>query len=104
MVADAAWQAWESLRSQPDPDPLKVLEAVTAFQAYFSAIEREAVKVARAKGHTWSEIGAAVGKTGQAVWQRVASRRDATDLVRQFEESWTRSAEVHFKLGMAPPH
>lgn len=102
-MTDGAWESWERLRSESDPDPLQVLEAAAAFQTYFSAIEREAIKVARAKGKTWNEIGAALGKTGQAVWQRVSSRRDAAELVRQFEESWTRSAEVHFQMGVTPP-
>jgi hypothetical protein len=102
-VADAAWEAWEQLRSEPDPDPLRVLEAVAAFRSYFSAVEREAIKVARVKGKTWNEIGAALGKTGQAVWQRVSSRHDAEQLARAFEESWTRSAEVYFQMGAWPP-
>jgi hypothetical protein len=102
-VADATWEAWEQLRAESDPDPLRVLEAAAAFQSYFSAVEREAIRVARAKGKTWNEIGAALGKTGQAVWQRVASRRDAEELARFFEESWTRSAEVYFKMGAMPP-
>jgi biotin operon repressor len=30
----------------------------------------KAVPAARASGHTWEEIGAAIGTSRQAVWQR----------------------------------
>lgn len=70
-----AWDEWERLRSGEDPDPIEVLRTVSKFQLYFSAVETEAVRVARAKGHTWEQIGSALGRSRQAIWQRVASPR-----------------------------
>jgi len=79
-----------------------VLKLVANFQKYFADIEREAIRVARAESHSWSEIGLALGKTRQAIWQRAGSRV-TEDLQRMHEESWTRSAEVYFRMGANPP-
>ena len=35
--------------------------------------ERRAVELARAKGHTWEDIGLALGVSRQAAWGRFAS-------------------------------
>jgi hypothetical protein len=89
-----AWDNWERLRQDPQADPIEVLRAISAFQKYFAAIEREAVKVARMQGHTWQEIGATLGRSRQALWQRMASRADESKredweaLGRRLEESW----------------
>ena len=104
-----AWDNWERLRRNPEADPIEVLRAISAFQKYFAAIEKEAVKVARSQHRTWQEIGAALGRSRQAVWQRVASRADeskAADwqaLGQLLEESWATSAEVRHKIGLSPP-
>ena len=73
VMPESSWERWEALRSSPDPDPIEVLQAVSDFQNYFKAIEREATRVARAQGRTWQEIGSALGLTKQAVWQRADS-------------------------------
>jgi hypothetical protein len=104
-----AWDNWELLRQNPEADPIEVLRAISAFQKYFAAIEKEAVKVARSQNRTWHEIGAALGRSRQTIWQRAASRVDeskAADwqaLGRLLEESWATSAEVRHNLGMSPP-
>lgn len=104
-----AWDNWERLRQDPDADPIEVLRAISSFQKYFAAIEKEAVKVARSQNRTWQEIGAALGRSRQALWQRAASRAsdskkaDWEALGRQLEESWATSAEVRHNIGMAPP-
>lgn len=95
-----SWEQWETLRTSPDPDPTEVLEAVAFFQRYFRAVERKAVQAARAQGRTWSEIGVALGKTRQAVWQ--TGRADEVQLKRLVEEGWSRSAEVRFQIGLDP--
>jgi hypothetical protein len=103
------WNKWEKLRKSPDPDPIEVLRAVAAFQKYFATIEKEAIKVARSQDQTWQEIGAALGKTRQALWQRVASRDDEAKAAhweaiwRALEDSWAQSAEVRHNVGLAPP-
>jgi len=105
----AAWNDWERLRKDPEADPIEVLSAISAFQKYFAAIEKEAVNVARSQGRTWHEIGAALGRSRQAIWQRAASRVDeskAADweaLGQLLEDSWATSAEVRHKIGMSPP-
>jgi hypothetical protein len=104
-----AWDRWEHLRQDPEADPIEVLRATAAFQKYFDAIEKEAVKVARAQDRTWQEIGSALGRSRQAVWQRAASRVDESKkadweaLGRLLEDSWARSAEVRHKIGLSPP-
>lgn len=98
-MSDTPWEQWESLRSSEDPDPIEVLETIAYFQRYFKAVEREAIRVARAQGHTWKEIGSAVGRTRQAVWQRT----DSEDFRRLSEEGWSRSAEVRFQIGLDVP-
>jgi hypothetical protein len=100
FVSDSPWEVWEALRSGPNPDPIEVLETVAAFHEYFSSIEREAIRVARAQGRTWSDIGSALGKTRQAIWQRAGSR--SPDLQRAVDERWALSAEVNFQLRSNP--
>jgi hypothetical protein len=107
-VSDA-WANWEGLRQDPDADPIEVLRAISSFQKYFAAIEKEAVNVARSQNRTWQEIGAALGRSRQALWQRASSRvgdskkRDWEALGRQLEESWATSAEVRHRIGMSLP-
>jgi hypothetical protein len=104
-----AWDNWERLRQDPEADPIEVLRAISAFQKYFAAIEKEAVKVARSQSRTWHEVGAALGRSRQAVWQRAASRVDESKqadwqaLGQLLEDSWATSAEVRNKIGMSPP-
>jgi hypothetical protein len=99
----------ERLRQDPGADPIEVLRAISAFQKYFAAIEKEAVKVARSQDRTWHEIGAALGRSRQAIWHRAAPRVDeskAADwqaLGRRLEDSWAISAEVRYNIGMSPP-
>jgi len=65
--------------------------------------------VARSQNHTWNEIGAALGRSRQAIWQRSDSRTDQPKRVdweahrRMLEDSWATSAEVRHKIGMPPP-
>lgn len=109
MAGNTAWDKWEQLRQSPDPDPIEVLQAISAFQKYFAAIEKEAVRVARSQNRTWHEIGAALGRTRQALWQRAASRGDEAKaahweaLGQEIEDSWAKSAEVRHKVGLSPP-
>jgi hypothetical protein len=77
-----------------------VLEAVAFFQRYFKAVERKAVQAARAQGRSWSEIGSALGKSRQAVWQ--SGRPESAELGRTIEEGLSRNAEVRFQIGLDP--
>ena len=98
------WEAWEALRSTEDPDPIEVLKAVSTFQRYFSAVEIEAVRVARAKGNTWEQIGSALGRTKQALWQRISSPKQmsAEEMRQRWEATkrdpdgwWASTVGVH---------
>jgi hypothetical protein len=53
--------------------PLDFLRELTACTTTLvEALERQAVDAARAKGHTWEEIGEALGVSRQAAWGRFA--------------------------------
>src|SRR5437764_8789277 len=87
MAAESAWGRWDQLRRSTRPDPLEVLGMVTQFQRYFDAVEREAVRFARASGRTWDEIGTATGKTRQAAWQQVARDPLFEEFLREREKN-----------------
>jgi hypothetical protein len=67
------WDEWEALLSAENPDLLGILKLGAQLQAYFAAVERETLKVARATGLTWAQLGAALGTSRQAVWQRATT-------------------------------
>jgi hypothetical protein len=67
------WEQWEALLSAEEPDLLRILKLGAQLQEYFAAVERETLKVARATGLTWAQLGEAVGTSRQAVWQRSTS-------------------------------
>ena len=67
------WEEWEALLSAENPDLLGILKLGAQLQAYFAAVERETLKVARATGLTWAQLGEALGTSRQAVWQRAMS-------------------------------
>ena len=100
MSEPFTWEQWEALRTSPDPDPTEVLEAVAFFQRYFKAVERKAIQAARAQGRTWNEIGSALGKSRQAVWQ--TGRPESAELQRVVEAGRSRNAEVRFQIGLDP--
>jgi hypothetical protein len=67
------WDEWEALLSAESPDLLGILKLGAQLQAYFAAVERETLKVARATGLTWAQLGDALGTSRQAVWQRATT-------------------------------
>lgn len=68
--SESAWARWDSVIRDPNSTPLDVLRAVGTYQRYLAAVEDQAVKTARALGHTWEEIGRALGVSRQAAWER----------------------------------
>jgi hypothetical protein len=64
------WDALDRMLGDPNRDPLDLLRTVAQYERFLQAIENEAVKLARATGSTWEQIGEAVGRTRQTVWQR----------------------------------
>jgi hypothetical protein len=61
--------------------PLEVIKGITDSSV---AIERslgEWVRIARTKGHTWEEIGTALGVTRQSAWERFKTVEE-TDAIK----------------------
>ena len=56
-----AWERWQGLLAQENPDPLEVIKQGAAFSRYFEAVVRKAVAVATQTGRTDDEITAALG-------------------------------------------
>jgi hypothetical protein len=73
-----AWDAWDELLGRAEPDPLEVIRLAAQYQRYLDAIQMKAVPAARAQGHTWDEIGKAIGTSRQAVWQRFRAAHTET--------------------------
>lgn len=68
-----AWEVWDRLIHEGDPNPLEVLRAASQFQRYFEAVQGAAVRAARSEDSTWEEIGQALGVSRQAAWERFAT-------------------------------
>jgi hypothetical protein len=109
MATDSSWQEWEKLRRSAEPDPIEVLRAVARFQRYFDAVEKEAIKVARGHGRSWQDIGLALGRTRQALWQRVGSPKGEQivaarwkDIKVSVEDWWANTLEVQYRSGLPP--
>jgi len=100
MAGGVSWERWETLRTSADADPIEVLEAVAHFQEYFKAVERQAVRAARAQGRTWNDIGTALQKSRQAVWQ--TGRAEESEVKRLVEAGRSRNAEVRYQIGLDP--
>jgi hypothetical protein len=60
-----------TLKESVAADPLGALSAIGGIQRDLEADEREAVRAA-IQGHSWAEIGAALGISKQAAHQRLA--------------------------------
>lgn len=65
-------------RQAIERDPLDIIRFITRVPKDLEIALRHAVKVARDQGHTWQEIGDAIGLTRQAAWERYAT--DITDV------------------------
>jgi hypothetical protein len=95
------WERWKRLITDPSTQPLDVIRASGEYQSYFSRVEREAIKAARAKCISWERIGDALGTTRQAAWQRYGQVvADAKDDPRSFV-TWLRRETKEFVP--APP-
>lgn len=54
-------------------DPLTVIEGITAGVKGMEPPLRGAVRLAREQGHTWEEIGKALGVSRQSAWERFSA-------------------------------
>lgn len=53
-----------------ETEPLAGLREACRVTAALDKLTRESVRRARAAGHSWTEIGEALGVTKQAAWER----------------------------------
>ena len=56
-----------------DDEPLRVLGGITEGLKHIDQTVRFYVAEARKKGHTWEEIGSALGVTRQAAWEKYSN-------------------------------
>jgi len=99
-----AWAAWERLMTAEQPDAMEVIRVAAMYQRYFFELQDKAVRLARAQGRTWEEIGQAVGTTRQAAWQRygrVAPAAPAFETLRRWLDPAT--APRIFGQTLVPP-
>jgi hypothetical protein len=75
-------QAWETATGAGEP--LEALGATRALEALLSTYEAQLVKEAIAEGATWETIGASVGVSRQAAWDRF--HHEVHDLRRQMRK------------------
>jgi hypothetical protein len=75
-------QAWETATGAAEP--LEALGATRALGALLSTWESQLVKEAIADGATWETIGASVGVSRQAAWDRF--HHEVHDLRRQMRK------------------
>src|SRR5947207_5977293 len=75
-------QAWETATGTGDP--LEALGATRALSAQLPTWEAQLVKEAIAEGATWETIGASVGVSRQAAWDRF--HHEVHDLRRQMRK------------------
>jgi hypothetical protein len=54
-------------------DPLIVIDGISAGVRGMETPLRAAVKLARQQGHTWEEIGKALGVSRQSAWERFSA-------------------------------
>ena len=70
MHADELWKKWRTLTRSDSPDPLEVARVAAIFERYFDAVKTEAVKAARASGHSWGDVATTLGTSRQSAWER----------------------------------
>lgn len=57
-------------------DPLRVIAGLSEGTKNLQKWQRKAVRTARKQGRTWDEIGAALGVSRQAAWERFSTLVD----------------------------
>jgi hypothetical protein len=69
-TVDSSWREWLRLSRAQDSDPLEIVRVASMFERYFDAVKTEAVKTAKATGHSWEEISTLLGVSRQSAWER----------------------------------
>lgn len=77
MTEHSPWSEFDRVLHDPATTPLDVLRVVGTYRRYLDAIEEHGVRAARRTGATWEDIGAALGVTRQAAWQRLRQAEEA---------------------------
>jgi len=74
---DELWKRWRQLAKSESPNPLEVASLAATFERYFDAVKTEAVKAARASGHSWEEVAQTLGTSRQSAWERYRNAQRA---------------------------
>lgn len=77
MTERSNWTEFDRVLHNPTSTPLDVLRVIGTYRRYLDAIEEHAVRAARRTGTTWEDIGAALGVSRQAAWQRLRQAEEA---------------------------
>jgi len=64
------WTQWERLIGSGEAEPLDVIALAQRLHRYLEAVEKSAVKAARAGGASWQDIAEAAGTTRQSAWEK----------------------------------
>lgn len=100
MAEASRWSSIEDVLNDPASTPLDVLRVVGTYQRYLDALEKHAVKAARATGATWEDIGQASGVTRQSAWQRFRHVEEAaTSIAAQLREQQTPFPQPPWSIG-----
>jgi DNA invertase Pin-like site-specific DNA recombinase len=54
-----------------------VARLASTFERYFDAVKTEAVKAARASGHSWEVVASTLGTSRQSAWERYRNAQRA---------------------------
>jgi hypothetical protein len=84
------WRQWQHMIASAEPDPLAVARMASTFERYFDSVKTEAVRAARATGHSWEDVARAVGTTRQSAWQRYRWEQDVR--AGKSVDFWTRKS------------
>lgn len=76
LVAETVARAQAKVPAAPG---LEALAAVTALRRALLAVEARAIHTARANGHHWASIGAALGLSGQGAGKRARQLHQLVD-------------------------
>ncbi len=104
MTERSPWSEFDRVLHDPATTPLDVLRVVGTYRRYLDAIEEQGVLAARRMGATWEDIGAALGVTRQAAWQRLRQVEEAVRAAADADEREQFQAEELKKLVAILPH
>ncbi|MDP8929894.1 MAG: hypothetical protein M3O70_15335 [Actinomycetota bacterium] len=104
MAGSSHWAEFDRVLHDPASTPLDVLRVVGTYRRYLAAVEEHAVRAARRMGTTWEDIGAALGVSRQAAWQRLRQAEEAVRAAADADKREQFQAEELKKLAAILRH